>query len=57
MFQMNGKILLVDSIADRDHLPAENTKNQVHNEESTKNHHRYEIEKLPRVSHGVLNLK
>ena len=37
--------------------PAENTKNEVHDEESSKYNHRNEVCELPCVAHGILDLR
>ena len=37
-------------------LPAENTKDEVHDEEGPQHHHGDEIAELPGVTHGVLDL-
>ena len=37
--------------------PGEDTKNQVHDEESPEDHHGHEIDKLPGVPHSILDLK
>ena len=36
--------------------PAEHTKNQIHDEKGTEDNHRDEVEELPGVTHGVLDL-
>ena len=42
---------------DRQNSPAENTKNEIHDEKGSENNHGNEISKLPCVAHGILNLK
>ena len=42
---------------DGQNSPAENTKNEVHDEKGSENNHGNEISKLPCVAHGILNLK
>ena len=38
------------------HLPAEDTKNEVHHKECTKDDHGYKKDPLPAVTHGISNL-
>ena len=36
--------------------PAENTEDEIHDEESTQDHHGDEVDPLPRIAHGIFNL-
>ena len=38
------------------HSPAQHTENKVHDEEGSEHNHGNEVEKLPCVAHGILDL-
>ncbi len=38
-------------------LPAEDTQDEVHDEEGAQHHHGHKVDKLPRVPLGVVDLK
>ena len=37
--------------------PAEHTKNEIHDEKCAEHDHGHEVDELPGVAHGILNLR